>query len=107
MTVTVQAVYAGGVLRPVQPLALPEGATVQVTVATAEPAAPRIRPPTLEEADYERRVKAARTLEELYAVMATAPPLPEWYDLVEALNANRRATGERLLFAEGPEGSNP
>jgi predicted DNA-binding antitoxin AbrB/MazE fold protein len=106
MSVTVQAVYAGGVLRPVQPLALPEGATVEVTVSTAETIRPQIRPPTPEEADYTRRVKAVRSLEELFAALATAPPLPPGYDLSQALNANRQASGERPLFPEGPEGSN-
>jgi predicted DNA-binding antitoxin AbrB/MazE fold protein len=38
MTITVQAVYAGGVLRPLQPLTLKEGETVEVTVAQPEPA---------------------------------------------------------------------
>ena len=51
-----------------------------------------------------RRIKAAQSLEEMYAVMATAPPLPEGYDLSQALNANRRATGERLPFPEPDDG---
>ena len=37
MTITVQAVFADGVLRPLQPLALKEGETVEVTVARSEP----------------------------------------------------------------------
>jgi predicted DNA-binding antitoxin AbrB/MazE fold protein len=35
MTLTVQATYEKGVLKPHQPLPLPEHATVQVTVQTA------------------------------------------------------------------------
>jgi predicted DNA-binding antitoxin AbrB/MazE fold protein len=38
VTITVQAVYAGGVLRPLQPLTLKEGETVEVTVARTEAA---------------------------------------------------------------------
>jgi predicted DNA-binding antitoxin AbrB/MazE fold protein len=107
MTMTVQAVYTGGVLRPVQPLALAEGETVEVTISPAKSAGPQLRPPTPEEEDYARRVKAARSLEEMLAALTTAPPLPDGYDLCEALNANRRATGERPLFPECPEGNNP
>jgi predicted DNA-binding antitoxin AbrB/MazE fold protein len=38
MTLTVQAVYENGVLRPTQPLPLQERQQVQVTVQTAESA---------------------------------------------------------------------
>ena len=34
-----------------------------------------------------------------------APPSPEGYDLCQALEANRNATGERALFARSGEGS--
>ena len=34
MSLTTQAVYSGGVLKPLQPLALAEGETVEVTIAT-------------------------------------------------------------------------
>ena len=37
MTQTTAAVYENGVLRPVQPLALAEGETVQLTVTTPAP----------------------------------------------------------------------
>jgi predicted DNA-binding antitoxin AbrB/MazE fold protein len=107
MTITIQAVYEGGVLRPVQPLDLAEGEVVNVTVATAKPPEQALRPLTPEEEDYVRRLKAAKSLEEMYAVMETAPPLPEGYDLCRALNANRKATGERLLFPELEDGNSP
>ncbi|HMC67092.1 MAG TPA: antitoxin family protein [Gemmataceae bacterium] len=106
MTMTVRAVYAGGVLRPVQPLALDEGEAVEVTVARTKPAVSTLRPPTPEEEDYARRIKAAKSLEEMHAVMATAPPLPNGYDLCRALNANREAIGERPLFSDVEEGRN-
>jgi predicted DNA-binding antitoxin AbrB/MazE fold protein len=101
---TVLAVYEGGVLRPVEPLTLAEGQTVQVTVHPHPPVLP-MRPPTPEEEDYVRRLQAAKTIEEMFAVMETAPPLPEGYDLCKALNANRKATGERLPFPELEEGA--
>jgi predicted DNA-binding antitoxin AbrB/MazE fold protein len=97
MTMTVRAVYAGGVLRPVQPLALDEGEVVEVIVARTKPAGQALRPPTPEEEDYARRLKAAKSLEEMYAVMATAPPLPDdMDDLVTLINESRRLTGFRM-----------
>ena len=107
MTMTVRAVYQGGVLRPVQPLALDEGETVEVTIAKARPARPALRPATPEEEDYIRRLEAAQSVEEMIAIMATAPPTPADYDLCQALNANRKATGERLLFPEPENGNSP
>ena len=71
------------------------------------PAGPALRAPTPAEDDYARRIKAAQSLDEIYAVMATAPPLPEGYDLCQALNANRKATGERLPFPELNGGGTP
>lgn len=100
MQMTIRAVYQGGLLRPQQPLPLAEGETVDVTIATTKPAGSVLRPLTPEEEDYARRLKAAKSLEEMHAIMATAPPLPDGYDLCRALNANRKATGERLLFPE-------
>jgi predicted DNA-binding antitoxin AbrB/MazE fold protein len=107
MTITFQAIYSGGVLRPAQPLALAEGQTVQVVISSVQPSKPQLRPPTPDEEDYVRRVEAAESLEELLAAMPTASPLPDGYDLCQALNANRRATGEPLLYPEIPEGQNP
>ena len=107
MPITVRAVYQGGVLRPVQPLALDEGETVEVTIAKARPARPALRPTTPEEEDYIRRLEAAQSVEEMIAIMATAPPTPQDYDLCQALNANRKATGERLLFPEPENGKSP
>src|SRR5437763_1455157 len=104
MTTTVQAVYTGGVPRPVRPLGLTEGETVELTITSTTPNGPPLRPPTAEEQEYARRLQAAHSLEEMLAVMATAPPLPEGYDLCEALNANRQATGERPLYPERPAG---
>ena len=51
---------------------LPEGEAVDVTIVTANAARPVLRPPTPAEQDYKRRIKAARSLDEIYAVMETA-----------------------------------
>ena len=107
MTITVRAVYEHGTLRPVEPLSLPEGEAVDVTIVTANAARPILRPPTPAEQDYKRRIKAARSLDEIYAVMETAPGLPEGYDLSQALNANRTATAERPPFSEPNDESAP
>jgi predicted DNA-binding antitoxin AbrB/MazE fold protein len=100
MTIMVRAVYENGVLRPVEPLGLPEGVTVSVTITSAGPALPVIRRPSSEEECYARRLKAARSLDEMFTVMENAPRMPEGYDLGAALNANRRLSGERLVFPE-------
>ena len=100
MTITVRAVYENGVLRPVEPLALAEGETVAVTITAAGPSHSVMRAPSLEEESYSRRLRAAGSLDEMFAVMANAPRMPEGYDLNAALNANRKAAGERLVFPE-------
>lgn len=97
MTMTVRATYVGGVLRPVEPLPLAEGETIEVTIARGQTMGPSGRSPTPEQEDYTRRLKAAKSLEEMYAVMATAPPSPEdAYDVADAINESRRLTGFRL-----------
>jgi predicted DNA-binding antitoxin AbrB/MazE fold protein len=104
MTITFRAVYENGVFRPVEPVSFPEGQSVDVTIATTRPAGSLSRPATPAEEDYSRRIKAARSLDEMYAVMATAPGLPEGYDLCQALSTNREATGERSPFPEPTDG---
>jgi hypothetical protein len=100
MTITIRAVYEGGVLRPVEPLRLAEGETVDITIARPTTPSPPLQAPPPAQDDYAQRIRAAHSLEEMYAIMATAPPLPDGYDLSEALNANRKATGEQPHFAE-------
>src|SRR5207245_2139614 len=51
MSITVRAVYESGVLRPLRPLPLAEGETVDVTVAAAAPARPSLRARTPAEQD--------------------------------------------------------
>ena len=96
MTTRVTAVYQNGVLRPTQPLPLVEGETVEITVE--RPAPPK---PTLTDEEFARQIKAARTLEEMFAVAEAAAELEpdDGYDLLQALDENRRLAGEaRPLF---------
>ena len=102
--IQVSAIYENGVLRPTEPVNLREGQRVRVSVDPV-PDLPALRTPTPEEEDYARRLLAAKSLEEMHAIMETAPPSPEGYDLCKALNENRRQTGERLLFPEPEDGS--
>jgi predicted DNA-binding antitoxin AbrB/MazE fold protein len=104
MMVTTQAVYEGGVLRPLEPLSLPEGKTVEVIITETNRAGSPRRAPTPAEEDYARRIKAAPSLAEMHAVMATAPPSPDdMPDLVEAINESRRRTGFRMPDPKPPQ----
>jgi predicted DNA-binding antitoxin AbrB/MazE fold protein len=60
MTITVRAIYESGVLRPIEPLKLPEGEAVDVTIATTQAAAPSVRAPIPEAEDYRRRIPSNR-----------------------------------------------
>src|SRR4051794_37365939 len=93
---TLFAVYEGGVLRPVQPLALNEGETVEITVARSE----RSAPPIVDEA--ERRIREARTLQDWIEAANALPSATDHYDLLEAVNANRHPS-ERPLIPPGQE----
>lgn len=85
MTTTTLAVYENGLLKPVRALPFAEGETVQLTVS---------RPATREEA--ERRMREAKTLEDLFDAFQSAPEPEDGYDLLKALDENRK--GERSLF---------
>jgi predicted DNA-binding antitoxin AbrB/MazE fold protein len=89
VTQTTTAVYENGVLRPVQPLALADGATVQLTVST--PARPG-------DEELIAMMKAAKSPEELFALANAHPTAPPGYDLCEALDENRRRDGALPLF---------
>ena len=96
---TVKAIYENGVLRPAERLPFPEGAAVEVTVSPASPEAPPV-----DEQEVIRRMRAAKSLQELFAAYESLPPPADGYDLCKALNHNRKATGERLLYPELEEG---
>jgi predicted DNA-binding antitoxin AbrB/MazE fold protein len=94
-TTTVRAVYQNGVLRPERPLPLAEGTPVDVMVT-----------PAAEDDEVLERMKAARTLEELFAIADSIPADEgdDGYDVVQAMNETRRAGGERLLTRENEPG---
>ena len=108
MSMTVRAVYEGGVLRPIEPIALLEGETVDVFITQVKPLEPQHREPTLEEQDYASRISAAKSLKEMFAVMATAPSSPEdEIDIVNEINESRRLAGFRMpdpITAEEKQG---
>ena len=99
MTITVQAVYSGGVLRPSQPLALEEGETVQVTVASTKPIAQ-----SQSDDDIAQRLKTAKSIAEWVAATKLLPSDDGGCDILRALNENRILAGERPLI---PDGSKP
>jgi predicted DNA-binding antitoxin AbrB/MazE fold protein len=104
MTMTVRAVYEGGLLRPIEPLALPEGEIVDVIIAQMKPSRPQFREPSLAEEDYIRRISTAKSLKEMFAVMATAPSSPEdEFDIVKEINESRRLTGFRMPDPDSSE----
>src|SRR5438552_18389479 len=97
MNMTIRAVYTGGVLRPVQPLALAEGETVEVTVT---PAATASTTTPVSENDIIRRIQACKTYHEWLEVTKLLPPDDGGYDIVKALDENRRWSGERPLLPD-------
>jgi predicted DNA-binding antitoxin AbrB/MazE fold protein len=91
MTTTTLAVFENGVLRPLAPLPFAEGETVQVTVSRPEKPS---QPVTPDEA--ERRMRTAKTLQEVFDAFESTPEQDDGYDLLQALDENRK--GERPLF---------
>jgi predicted DNA-binding antitoxin AbrB/MazE fold protein len=94
MTITVQAVYSGGVLRPLQPLALKEGETVELTVAQTSAAAP------LSEEEFVQRIRACKSFKEWLEVTKLFPSDDGDYDIVKALDENRRWSDERPILPD-------
>lgn len=106
MSITVQATYTGGILRPVQPLALAEGQTVEITVTPAASPTTAPNPPApASEEDTIRRIQACKTYREWFEVTKTLPSDNGDYDIVKALDENRRWSGERPLLPD--EGVQP
>jgi predicted DNA-binding antitoxin AbrB/MazE fold protein len=90
---TVEAVYAQGVLRPLQPLNLKEGETVKLTVT------PATLPCLLSEEEIVRRIRDCKTFQEWLEVTKSLPAADGGYDIVKALDENRRWSGERPILA--------
>src|SRR5258708_7700877 len=99
MTTTVLAAYQDGVLRPTQPQPFMDGETVEITLRPAEGP-----PPAQAENDDVARICAARNLDE-WITAANAPlDIENDYDLLAALEDNRRLSGDsRPLFGNGSE----
>lgn len=95
MTMTVRAVYEGGVLRPLQPLALGEGETVEVTLASTKPAGP-----SPNDDEIARQIQAATSVAEWVEATKRLPSDDGGYDIVKALNENRAQSGERPLIPD-------
>ena len=98
---TIRAVYTGGVLHPCQPLALAEGETVDVFVAPAT-ALPQ---PTSEDEEIICRIQACKTYREWLEVTKLLPSDDGGYDIIKALEENRRWSGEIPLTPD--EGGQP
>ncbi len=100
MTTTIRAVFQAGMLRPLQPLDLTEGETVEVTVARDElPLLP------LSEEELIQRIQSAQTISEWVEATKLLPADDGGYDIVKALNDNRIWSGERPLLS--PEEKSP
>jgi len=105
--INVLAVYENGVFRPAEPLELGEGEKVQLAVYPQR-VLPSARLPTPEEEAYVRRLKAAKSLTDMFEVMQTAPARPEDdYDIVRMINESRRLTGFRVPDPEPQEEQSP
>ncbi len=95
MTLTVRAVYAGGVLRPVQPLDLEEGESVELTIHTDQPARQAAN-----DDEVTQRLGTAATLAEWVEATKLLPADDGGYDVVKALNENRVWSGDRPLLPD-------
>jgi predicted DNA-binding antitoxin AbrB/MazE fold protein len=89
MTLTVHAVFTNGVLRPMEPLSLSEGERVEITISPANSAvAPDL------EAGVIQQIQACKSYQEWLEVTKSLPNDDGGYDIVKALNENRRWSGE-------------
>jgi len=93
MTRRITAIYENGRLRPTEPLPLAEGQKVAISIES-----PSAMPSSPPEDEIGRQIDSAKSLSELFDVLNNAPSEDDQYDLIEALNENRRRSGERLLF---------
>ena len=90
MFTSVRAVYENGVLRPDRPLPFAEGTAIDVLASPAPP-----------EDDALRRMRSAKSLEELFAIWESLPPeQDDGYDPCRALNENRRLEGRPPVYPD-------
>jgi predicted DNA-binding antitoxin AbrB/MazE fold protein len=97
MSESIIAIYEGGVLRLPRPLPLPEGTPVRVTVTEeANGSELHARHSLADKAAQARRREALAFVQSLRDAK-DSDDLPEGYDFLDALNANR-GPGQRPLF---------
>ncbi len=92
MTTTIDAYYEGGVFHPKEPLKLPEGTAVRLTVEPVPDA-------ELTEEQVIRRMKAAKSVKELFEAYDLGAK-PDDFDLIAAMNETRRLEGRPPLSIE-------
>ncbi|HEV3081243.1 MAG TPA: antitoxin family protein [Gemmataceae bacterium] len=89
MSITIRAVYEQGVLRPVKPLPLEEGETVDVTIAKANSSTVAAG-----EEGIRRRLQCAATISDWVEATQLLPADDGRYDVVKAMNENRLWSGD-------------
>lgn len=95
MSMTVRAVYQGGVFRPDRPLALDERQTVDLTIAKSATEA-------VSASDEETavRLESAATIVQWLEATKLLPADDGGYDIVSALNQNRIWSGETTVISD-------
>jgi predicted DNA-binding antitoxin AbrB/MazE fold protein len=89
----VTAVYQDGVLKPTRPVPVPDGTRVELVVVTLSPPAAVDSPDEME--------RRRQLIAELHAMDAEVDAEPDdGYDLIDALNENRKRSGARPLIPE-------
>jgi predicted DNA-binding antitoxin AbrB/MazE fold protein len=105
MPETITAIYEGGVLRPTTALPFAEGTLVRLTVdgSSNGPDASN-EGSSVNAAELARKNDAAAFVQSLIDAK-DRDELPEGYDFLEALNENRRLSGDyRMLFPPDQKG---
>ncbi len=94
MTFNTTAIYENGLLRLPRPLDVPEGTAVNVQVVHPQPK------PSHPESEIERRIMAAKSMEEAYAIASEFPDNDPEYNVIKEMNETRRQAGSRLLIPD-------
>jgi len=90
---TFTAIYEGGVLHPKEPLPFQEGTLIEFTAVKSQ------ETPILSADEAILRIEQAKTVEEWAAAANAQTDDDDDYDLLKALDENRRMTGDvRMLF---------
>src|SRR5436190_16873922 len=97
MSITISAVYENGAFHPLQPLRLQldEGEAVELTVAKEK----RAEPPPNEE-EVAQRIRSAESVQEWIEATRLLPADDGGYDILKALDENRKWSGGRPLLPD-------